>query len=93
MRPIEVPDEILDLLKDSALSGQSETDQVRSALAVHLFQEGLISTGKAAELSGISRNEFEVMLVRMGIPVVHYDLEDYKVDQRGIAEAKHPSSS
>jgi predicted HTH domain antitoxin len=85
MRTIEVPDELLDLLKDSRLAGRSETDQVRSALAIHLFQGGLISIGKAAALAGMPRVEFEWLLVEMGIPVVRYDLADYEVDHGGIA--------
>jgi predicted HTH domain antitoxin len=93
MRAIEVPDEILDLLKDSALAGQSEADQVKSALAVHLFQEGLTSIGKSAELAGITRIKFELLLARMEIPIVRYDLEDYEADQRGLAEAQQTSQS
>lgn len=93
MRTIEVPDELLDLLKDSRLAGRSETDQVRSALAIHLFQEGLISIGKAAALAKVPRVEFEWLLVGMGIPVVRYDVADYEVDKRGIAAAEHRGTS
>ncbi len=93
MRTIEVPDELLDLLKDSRLAGRSETDQVKSALAIHLFQEGLISIGKAAALAGVPRVEFEWLLVEMGIPVVRYDVADYEVDKRGIAAAQHRETS
>jgi predicted HTH domain antitoxin len=88
MTTIEIPNELLDLLKDSRLGGRSETDQVKSALAIHLFQEGLISIGKAAELAGVPRLEFEWLLVEMGIPVVRYDVADYEADKRGIAAAE-----
>jgi predicted HTH domain antitoxin len=93
MRTIEVPDELLDLLKESRLAGRSEADQVRSALAIHLFQEGLISIGKAAALAGVPRVEFEWLLVEMGIPAVRYDLADYEVDQGGIAAAEQRETS
>jgi predicted HTH domain antitoxin len=93
MRTIEVPDELLDLLKGSRLAGRSEADQVRSALAIHLFQEGIISIGKAAALAGVPRVEFEWLLVEMGIPVVRYDLADYEVDQRGISAAEQRETS
>lgn len=73
MRAIDVPDELLDLLKDSRLVGRSEADQVRVALAIHLFQERRISVGKAAELADVPRVEFELLLVRTVIPVVRYD--------------------
>jgi predicted HTH domain antitoxin len=88
MRTIEVPDELLDLLKSSRLAGRPESDQVRFALAVHLFQEEIISIGKAAELAGVPRLEFELLLSELGIPVVRYDLRDYEADTRGIAAAE-----
>jgi predicted HTH domain antitoxin len=93
MRTIEVPDELLDLLKSSRLAGRSETDQVKSALAIHLFQEGVISIGKAAALAGVPRLEFEWLLVEMGIPVVRYDVADYEVDKHGIARAQQHDTS
>jgi predicted HTH domain antitoxin len=73
MRTIEVPDELLDLLKGSRLAERSEADQVKSALAIRLFREGLISIGKAAALAGVPRLEFEWLLIEMGIPVIRYD--------------------
>lgn len=88
MRTIEVPDELLDLLKDSRLAGRSEADQVKAALAIHLFQESLVSIGKASALAGLPRADFEWLLVEMGIPIVHYDIADYEVDKRGIAAAE-----
>jgi predicted HTH domain antitoxin len=93
MRTIEVPDELLDLLKGSRLAGRSETDRVKSALAIHLFQEGLVSIGKAAALVGMPRVEFEWLLVEMGIPVARFDVADYEVDKRGIAAVEQHETS
>jgi predicted HTH domain antitoxin len=93
MRTIEVPDELLDLLQGSRLAGRPEADQVRSALAIHLFQEGIISIGKAAALAEVPRVEFEWLLVEMGIPVVRYDVADYEVDKRGISAAEQRETS
>lgn len=87
METIEVPDELLDLLKASRLGGRSQTEQVRVALAIHLFQEGPISTGRAAALAAMPRVEFELLLRAIGIPVVTYELADYETDLRGIASA------
>lgn len=86
---IEVPEEILDLLQGSHLGRRSRPDQVRTALAIHLFLEGLISIGKAAELAGEARVEFEWQLAEMGLPTVQYDPADYEHDQRSIAAAEH----
>jgi predicted HTH domain antitoxin len=87
-KQIDVPEELFALLKGSHLSRRSESDQVRIALAIHLFLEGIVSLGKAAELAGENRIEFEWLLGEMGLPTVQYDLADYEQDQRGIAEAE-----
>lgn len=81
---IEVPEEILDLLRASRLKERSEADQVKAALAIHLFLEEVISIGKAAQLAGENRIEFERLLVDMGLPVVRYDLADYQQDLQTI---------
>ena len=86
-KTVEVPEEILDLLQRSRLSGRSGPDQVRTALAIHLFLEGVISVGKAAELADEPRVDFEWQLVAMGLPTVQYDLADYEQDRRNFAEA------
>jgi predicted HTH domain antitoxin len=88
---VAIPDEILDLLHGSRLGERSATDQVKIALAIHLFLEGLISIGKAAELATMPRLEFEALLVTMGLPVVQYDLSGYEQDLQGIAEANRRS--
>jgi predicted HTH domain antitoxin len=86
-KTVEVPEEILDLLQRSRLGRRSGPDQVRTALAIHLFLEGVISVGKAAELAGEPRVDFEWQLVEMGLPTVQYDLADYEQDRRNFAEA------
>jgi len=86
-KTVEVPEEILELLQRSRLGGRSGPDQVRTALAIHMFLEGIISVGKAAELAGEPRVDFEWQLVEMGLPTVQYDLADYEQDQRNFAEA------
>ena len=66
---------------------------MKVALAIHLFQEGVISAGKAAELAGEPRPSFELLLREMNIPPVHYDVADYEQDLRGIAAAKRRSET
>ena len=73
------------------LSKRSASDQVKIALAIHLFLERLISVGRAAELAAAPRLEFEMLLVEMGLPTVRYDLVDYEQDLQGIAEAERRS--
>ena len=88
---IEVPEDVLTLLAQTRLGDRPRSDQVRIALAIHLFQEGIISVGKATELAGEPRIGFERFLAELGIPSVQYDEEMYEQDQRGLAEAKRRS--
>ena len=90
---VDIPAEILTLLQGSHLSSRPPGEQVTAALAIHLFMEGLISVGKAAELAGESRVDFEWLLSQMGLPVVSYDVPDYEQDLKAFSEAEHRSAS
>ncbi len=46
---------------------------VHVALAVHLFQSGALTPGRAAALAGMSYPEFLEYVSALGIPVVDYD--------------------
>ncbi len=46
--PIDVPADLLAALRQSALGTRPEADQVALALAIHLFQTGAVSVGRAA---------------------------------------------
>ncbi|MBI2912224.1 MAG: UPF0175 family protein [Chloroflexi bacterium] len=84
MATVEVGDEVLRLLEGSRLARRPAADQVRVALAIHLFLEGVVSIGKAAELAGEPRVDFEWLLVEMGLPTVLYDGKDQARDARGM---------
>lgn len=86
---IDIPEELLKLLDQSRLGGRAVVEQVRVALAIHLFQEGVISAGRAAEIAGESRSEFELLLGEMGIPPVRYDTADYLRESRALERAQN----
>jgi predicted HTH domain antitoxin len=92
MRTVELPEELLALLEGSRLGDRPEADRVKVALAVHLFQEGVISLGKAAELSGEPRFAFESLLIQLGIDSAIYDAADYGTDSQTIARLKQRRS-
>jgi predicted HTH domain antitoxin len=85
---VDIPEELLTLLKRSRLGDRPVTEQVRVALAIHLLQEGVISAGKAASISGEPRATFELLLAETGIPSVRYDVEDYKQDREAFERAR-----
>jgi predicted HTH domain antitoxin len=84
-RTVDVPEAILELLRESRLGERSPTEQVKIALAIHLYLEGLISIGKAAELAEEPRVDFEWFLSQMGLPIARYEVVDYEQDLRAIA--------
>jgi predicted HTH domain antitoxin len=81
---VKVPEELLDLLGRSKLSARDRAGQVRAALAIHLLLAGEISGGKAAELAGQRRADFEDLLRDLGLPLVAYDREEFQRDRPAI---------
>ena len=58
-------------------------EDLKRELAIHLFQEGKLSFGKARELAGLTVWAFQQLLGSRDIPV-HYDIQDYLEDQAAI---------
>ncbi len=51
-------------------------DEIKLLLAVKLFEEGLVSLGKASEISSYSERTFAELLLRKGIaPLKYFDLD------------------
>ncbi len=50
--------------------------------------EGLVSIGKAAELAGVPRIDFEWLVAEMGLHTVRYDASAADQDRQGLAEAE-----
>ena len=92
-RQVDVPEELLERLQRSWLGSRSTADQVRTALAIHLFLEDLVSIGKAAELADTPRVEFEWLLSEMKLPIARYDVADYEQDLRAITDAERRSEA
>mgnify|MGYP000044180712 CR=1 FL=1 len=70
---LEIPQEILHATKMTP-------QELKRELAVHLFQQGKLSFGKARELAEMSAWAFQQLLGSRGIPV-HYDVQDYEEDR------------
>ncbi|MBF0116839.1 MAG: UPF0175 family protein [Magnetococcales bacterium] len=73
---IELPLEGLPL---SAELPDNFSDEVRFLLALKLFEQGRITSGKAGRLSGMGRVEFLLAASRAGVPVV--DLSQDEMDE------------
>ena len=69
---IELPREVLH-------AARMTTDELKQELAVHLFQQGRLSFGKAREMAGMTVAVFQQLLGSRGI-CVHYDIAEYRED-------------
>ena len=57
-------------------------EDVRLLLAVKLFEEGLVSLGKAASVAGYSERTFAEILVHKGVSPVKYENLDPEEEKR-----------
>lgn len=85
---VEVPQELMNQLGQSALASLDESQRVRVALATHLFTSDLVSLGRAAELAGLPLIDFQDLLNSLGIPIVIYDRDEYDRDQEAVARLR-----
>jgi predicted HTH domain antitoxin len=64
--PIEIPSDLLIVLNESE---QEIKSHFQATIALTLFKDGKLTIGKATQLSGLSRFEFEKLLAKNKIPV------------------------
>lgn len=60
-------------------------DEARLLFAMALFQDGKLSLGRAAEVSGYSKRAFMEFLGQRGIPVFNYGPEDLDEELRNLS--------
>jgi len=63
--------------------------QVRLMAALKMFELGKLSSGKAAELAGMSRVEFFEMCGRYRVSILNYDHEDLESELKADLETFH----
>lgn len=73
----EIPQDILDTLNQNI---KEFTQQARLATALELYKNHKLSFGKAAELAGISKNEFLIALDKNEIDFIDYDPADLEAE-------------
>lgn len=77
---IELPDDVFGALR---LSPNEVAHDVRLAAALSWFQRGKLSQGRAAEVAGVSREEFLDALAAHKIDAVDVDLDELDRELRG----------
>jgi predicted HTH domain antitoxin len=73
---VELPEELFAL----ADVGGTPSRSASKLIALELFRERRVSAGKAAELAGVSLDEFLEFAARREVPM-HYTQEDWEEDQ------------
>lgn len=69
---LEIPSDVLD-------SARMTIAEMQTELAIHLYEQGRLSVGKAHELAGLSLWEFRQILGSRRIPP-HFDDDDLSQD-------------
>ena len=54
--------------------------QIRLMAALKMFELGKLSSGKAAQLAGISRVEFFEMCGRYQVPIINYSVDEIEAE-------------
>ena len=79
---IDFPADILIALNES----ENELKQrIKSSLAVRLYKLNKLTIGKAAQLAGLSRLEFETVLSENEIPISNLSVEDIENDANKLS--------
>ncbi|MCW5551525.1 MAG: UPF0175 family protein [Verrucomicrobiae bacterium] len=73
---LEIPNEVAQAMR---LPEPEAENRLRLELAVALYSQRILALGKAAQLAGLNRWEFEDVLARRGVPT-HYSEKDLAHD-------------
>jgi predicted HTH domain antitoxin len=76
-----------ELLTAAGISDAPASLAAAKLIALELFREHRISLGKAAELAGVSLDEFMMFSAQRDVPV-HYSMADWETDQITARELK-----
>jgi|JFJP01.1.fsa_nt_gi predicted HTH domain antitoxin len=83
--PIDFPSDILIALNETE---HDLKNHLQVSIALMFFQEGKLTLGKAIQLSGLTRFEFEKSLLKNKIPVSNLSIDQIMsdVDKIGIIQ-------
>ncbi len=77
---LDLPPDLLEVLE--SLGDPQQT--IKECVVLELYRRGEISSGKAAELLGMSRFEFIQYSGRLGIPFFRYSPEELEAELRDL---------
>lgn len=77
---VDFSPEVFVAMKMIGLEGESLAREMKRVTAIDLFKRGLLSIGKAAELAETCLADFMDLLVKSGVPIAEYTVEDLRED-------------
>ncbi len=78
---IDIPSDILLALNEN--ENELKND-IKISLAIRLYQQEKLTIGKAAQLCGLSRYEFETLLSENGISISNLTIDDVINDSKKL---------
>jgi predicted HTH domain antitoxin len=87
---LSYPDDLAEAVR---LTVEEFSAQVRLMAALKMFELGKLSSGKAAELAGLSRGEFFEACGRYRVSIFNYPDEEIETELRADLRAAGGSSS
>ncbi len=79
---IDLPEDVIKILN---IPKGELSSELKIQIAMHFYEKGKLSFGKARQLAGLSVQEFMEKLKENQIPL-KYDIEDFKEDLETIKE-------
>lgn len=79
---IDVPADVLIALNESE---QELKKHFQTSIAIMLFKEGKLTLGKAIQLAGVGRFEFEKLLAKRKIPISSLSIEEIMADVEAMS--------
>ena len=79
---IEIP---VNILRSVKLPPNEINERLKQELAVHLYEQGMLTFGKARELAEMSKWDFHELLGKLKIPR-RYDEEELNKDMENLKE-------
>ncbi|HDH31518.1 MAG TPA: UPF0175 family protein [Candidatus Wolfebacteria bacterium] len=77
---VDMPEDAYLALSSSGYSKARISTEAKKFLAAHLFQNGLLSLGKASEVAGVNLGTFIDFLDKLKIPVIDYDEDELEAE-------------
>lgn len=84
----QVPEDIYLVLQAYGLFRETLGEQSRRLLALHFYQDRILSLGQAARLAGLSRWEFIDFLAEHNTPVIDYSDEELATEFAAVDQSE-----